>query len=126
LDSKADWRVVCYPYNKFFNFGEPYAVTDIDWSSAVVYEKYDGSLATLYHYKGEWMVASSGVPDASGSIDNNTTFRQLFDVHTPLLLPSLSLFSLFTFNRGHRCLHVILYVIGNMALNEVPISKGHE
>ena len=37
----------------------------IDWSTARVMEKLDGSLATLYWYKGEWHVSSSGVPDAS-------------------------------------------------------------
>jgi hypothetical protein len=75
--------VVCLPYYKFFNYGEIYASDDLDWSSIVVTEKLDGSLATLYWYKDEWHVSSSGVPDASGSyvfclkLDGFFLFREL-------------------------------------------------
>ena len=37
----------------------------IDWGTARVYEKLDGSLMTLYRYGGAWQVASSGLPDGS-------------------------------------------------------------
>ncbi len=36
FDSKANWKVIAFPYSKFFNFGEKYAST-IDWNTAVVY-----------------------------------------------------------------------------------------
>ncbi len=39
----------------------------LDWTSAAVYEKLDGSLAVLYYYKDEWWVSSSGMPDATGT-----------------------------------------------------------
>lgn len=39
--------VVAWPYLKFFNFGEKYAAK-LDWLSAVVMDKMDGSLCTLY------------------------------------------------------------------------------
>lgn len=79
LDEANDWKVVSRPYDKFFNYGEGHA-PQIDWSSACVYEKLDGSLMTLYYYCDEWMVASSGSPDASGPVNNDssTTFSQLF------------------------------------------------
>ena len=78
LDEANDWRVESYPYDKFFNYGEGHAA-DIDWSTARVYEKLDGSLMTLYFYLGKWRVASSGVPDASGEVmGTNTTFEELF------------------------------------------------
>lgn len=64
LDSSQNWEVISWPYLKFFNYGEKYCHT-IDWPSARVFEKLDGSLATLYWYKSEWHVSSSGVPDAS-------------------------------------------------------------
>lgn len=78
LDEANDWAVVSYPYNRFFNYGEGHAA-DIDWSSARVYEKLDGSLMTLYYYAGEWRVASSGRPDACGEVmGTTTTFSELF------------------------------------------------
>lgn len=78
LDEANDWAVVSYPYDKFFNYGEGHA-KEIDWSSARVYEKLDGSLMTLYPYQGTWHVSSSGLPDASGSMmGTTTTFKELF------------------------------------------------
>ena len=41
--------VVCYPFTKFGNYYESYA-DDIDWSTAQVQEKIDGSIVKLYHY----------------------------------------------------------------------------
>ena len=41
LDEAADWRVVSFPYVKFFNYAEPLAAA-IDWATAQVYEKLDG------------------------------------------------------------------------------------
>jgi hypothetical protein len=77
VDFKANYRVVAYPYLKFFNYGEENAA-EIDWSTARVYDKVDGSLATLYWYKGEWYVASSGTPDASGSMPGSPSFADIF------------------------------------------------
>jgi len=78
LDSAQDWQIVSYPYNKFFNYGEHHAST-IDWSSAKVYEKLDGSLMVLYFYDGEWRVQSSGTPDAGGEVNGfGFTFAELF------------------------------------------------
>ena len=34
------WKIVCWPFDKFFNYGESYAAS-IDWSSARVQEKID-------------------------------------------------------------------------------------
>lgn len=78
LDENDNWRIVSYPYNKFFNEGEGHAAV-IDWTTARVYEKLDGSLMTLYYYHGEWRVASSGLPDASGEVNGfGITFADLF------------------------------------------------
>uniref|UniRef100_A0A6A7GAU9 2'-5' RNA ligase n=1 Tax=Hirondellea gigas TaxID=1518452 RepID=A0A6A7GAU9_9CRUS len=75
LNSKADFAVVSFPYTRFYNYGE-HQSDDIDWKSAKVFEKLDGSLMTLYRYKGTWQVSSSGKPDAGGTIlssDLNST-----------------------------------------------------
>ncbi len=78
LDESNNWEVVAFPYKKFWNAHEGNAAV-IDWSSARVYEKLDGSLCTLYCYKGEWQVATSGTPDANCSTNNtDKTFYQVF------------------------------------------------
>lgn len=55
--------IVCHPFDKFFNYNEPNA-HEIDWNSAKVLEKVDGSIIKLYNYNDEWMVASNGVINA--------------------------------------------------------------
>ena len=78
LDEANGWMCVTRPFDKFFNLGEPLAA-DIDWASAKVLEKVDGSLMQLYWYDGAWRVASSGSPDASGSVGMaQLTFADLF------------------------------------------------
>jgi hypothetical protein len=77
LDSR-DWSIVARPYDKFFNLREELAA-DIDWETARVYEKLDGSLCSLYYYGGEWRVATTGNPDASGPLHDGTgSFQELF------------------------------------------------
>jgi hypothetical protein len=77
LDESERWAVKSYPFDKFFNYGEPNAAA-IDWKSAKVYEKLDGSLMTLYWHE-RWIVASSGTPDASGPAhESGMTFAELF------------------------------------------------
>ena len=92
LDKSQNWKVVSYPYNRFFNVNEQVAVetedgvflktTDINWESAKIYEKLDGSLCTLYFYDNKWNVSTSGTPDASGEVQGFSThylnFADLF------------------------------------------------
>lgn len=78
LDESNNWEVVCYTYFKFFNVFEPLAAM-IDWSTAKVQEKLDGSLIQVFSYNGEWLVATSGTPDAQTPIgDYGTTFYDMF------------------------------------------------
>ncbi len=78
LDESDDWRVISRAFDKFFNHGEGHAAA-IDWSTARVQEKVDGSLCVLYPYAGEWHVATSGTPDASGEVHGRLmTFAELF------------------------------------------------
>lgn len=78
LDMNDDWNIVAYPFKKFFNHGEHHAAK-IDWLTARFWEKIDGSLMFVYWYAGEFHVASSGLPDASGEVsDSTTTFSELF------------------------------------------------
>lgn len=78
LDQDDDWRVASRPFDKFFNYGEGHAA-HVDWMTAKVQEKLDGSLMSLYFYDGAWQVASSGTPDAGGDVNGNQlTFAELF------------------------------------------------
>ena len=74
--NQRDWSIVAYPYAKFFNYGESRAA-DVDWSTATVTEKVDGSLAILYWYQ-QWHVASQTRPDGSGVLQSGQTFAEHF------------------------------------------------
>jgi hypothetical protein len=78
---KDSWQVVAYAFRKFGNFGEAY-VDEIDWESAVVETKEDGSLIKVYFYDGEWRVGTNGTIFAENAELNAgpyKNFRQLFD-----------------------------------------------
>jgi len=80
LDSTDNFKVVCYSYNKFFNAQDPLAAK-IDWASAEVQEKLDGSLLKVWYARKEWHVSTNGMidaRDAEASKDFNKTFYDLF------------------------------------------------
>lgn len=75
LERKPPYRVVCWPFEKFFNYGEEYA-TQIDWSTASVQEKIDGSLMKCYFWDDEWRLATNGTINAYlAQIDGCTEFQ---------------------------------------------------
>ena len=53
---------VCWAFNKFGNYGESYA-PEIDWETAMVTEKIDGSLIKVW-YDEKWHVSTNGTIDA--------------------------------------------------------------
>ena len=73
------WEVVSRSFFKFFNWGEPNA-HPLDWATARVQEKVDGSLICFYFHQGAWRIATKGTPDASGPVNTSgTTFRALVE-----------------------------------------------
>jgi hypothetical protein len=79
LDEVDNWKAICFPYRKFHNYGQLTLIPDIDWRHAEVQEKLDGSIMTLYNYKGEWQVSSSGVPNGDTPVEGYPfTFKDLF------------------------------------------------
>lgn len=76
---KGSWKIVSMAFSKFFNAGETHA-HPIDWKSAKVLKKLDGSLITLYNYKGEWYTATTGTIDGMAGVNNyeDLTFSKLF------------------------------------------------
>lgn len=67
LDRENHWNVVSYALPKFFNAAENYAA-DIDWESAEVFEKMDGSAAVLYFFEDEWRMHTLGTVEGEGEI----------------------------------------------------------
>lgn len=62
---KDHWKnPVCWAFDKFGNYGESY-VPDIDWHTAFVTEKVDGSLIKVWwDWDGGWHVSTNGVINA--------------------------------------------------------------
>lgn len=90
LDESDNWKVIARAFDKFFNYGEGHAA-QIDWSTARVQEKVDGSLCLLFYYNWEWHVATTGTPDAGGNVNNSgkqfseyfwETFKKLTSLST--------------------------------------------
>jgi hypothetical protein len=78
LNKEDNWNVVAFPFAKFFNSAEGHAA-EIDWSTASIQSKEDGSLLYIWHYKGEWEVSTTGSPAAEGDVgDWGMTFKDLF------------------------------------------------
>lgn len=63
---KSDMKCVCHPFDKFGNYGESYC-PEIDWSTATVQEKIDGSLIKLWYDDGYWHVSTNGAIDANNA-----------------------------------------------------------
>ena len=80
LDETDNYKPVCVPFYKFGNYGEPYA-DDIDWSTAKVQEKIDGSLIKVWCYKGKWRVSTNKTINAETANINNDddTFLNIFN-----------------------------------------------
>lgn len=55
------WECVSRAFDKFFNYAEPNA-SIIDWVTARVMEKVDGSLMRIFYCEGEWyLITNSGI-----------------------------------------------------------------
>lgn len=78
-----DWRLVAMGYTKIEYLIDPFTLVINfprtkgesghdgfcwDKSEMQIYEKLDGKMALLYHYAGQWRVASTQSPDASEAI----------------------------------------------------------
>lgn len=92
LDELNDFKPMCVPFYKFFNFGEPYAA-EIDWDSAEVQEKIDGSLCKIwYGREGELVLSTNGsiYADKTECIniyEDNITFGNLIREALPAYVP---------------------------------------
>jgi hypothetical protein len=76
LDEENDYRPVCVPFFKFGNYGESY-VPEIDWTTARVQEKIDGSLIKLWHDRGAWHTSTNNAIDAGNAASQNAYSEEL-------------------------------------------------
>ena len=83
---RDNWiHVVAMAYQKFWNQGERLAAS-IDWATARVQEKIDGSILKCFYHKGEWRLSSMSMIDAHECTLQNDlckeykTFWDLFQV----------------------------------------------
>ena len=78
LDRDRNWAVVAEPMHRFFNWGET-GCAAVDWSTARVQEKLDGSLMILCYYAGDWIVSTKKNPGGHCAVgDWPVTFCELF------------------------------------------------
>ena len=56
-------EVVSYPFNKFFNYGEPLAA-NVDWASSYVTQKIDGSIIKVVNMDGDFLISTNCMIDA--------------------------------------------------------------
>ena len=78
------YECVCRAFDKFGNYGEGYT-DEIDWSTAQVQEKVDGSLIKVFYHNNTWHVATNGTINAYNCIvykedkETNKTYGSIFN-----------------------------------------------
>lgn len=80
---KEDWSIACHPFHKFFNYGEDKAAT-IDWSSAKVQTKYDGSIIKMWFDRIHtlWTVSTNGCINADDAelVSKTDSIQNYYDL----------------------------------------------
>ena len=78
---KGTWNVMSLAFTKFFNSEEGNAAK-IEWNTAHVLEKLDGTLIQVYYdwYDMMWYAGTTGTAEGEGEVNNKmgTTFNSLF------------------------------------------------
>lgn len=74
-------EVVCWPFRKFGNYNESYA-DKIDWNTARVQDKIDGSIIKLWWNRitGKWQFSTNGTINANMALANQMTHDTFLDV----------------------------------------------
>lgn len=86
LEDKT-YRVICFPFTKFFNIQEGNAAI-INWDTARVQSKIDGSIIKLWFDK-EWRVSTNGVIDARNT-DLYTIIDERYQTYYDLFMEAVS------------------------------------
>jgi hypothetical protein len=77
----AEITCVCMPFYKFGNYNENYADA-IDWETAKVQEKVDGSLIKMWYHNETWHISTNGTIDAykANTFAEGITYGNLVDM----------------------------------------------
>ena len=75
--NKKTYEPVCIPFFKFGNYGESYA-DKIDWNTARVQTKIDGSIMKVWYDKEIWRISTNGVINAKNC--NTSTEKSFNDI----------------------------------------------
>ena len=83
-------KIVCRPFDKFFNYGEEFA-DNLDWNSVKIREKIDGSLMKVWWDCGNWHISTNGTIDADkaelqSDLGDFRTYGELFKSVFPVNL----------------------------------------
>lgn len=77
-DDNGKYVCVCRAMDKFFNWGESNAHS-VDWDSAAIQEKIDGSLIKVWYDRGEWHISTNGIIRADKyTLECGKTFQDIF------------------------------------------------
>jgi len=76
---KNTWDVMARSFDRFYNVGEFIRNKDFPVLKAIVQEKIDGSLLSVYHDGEKWCVSTRKMAFAEGTLPIGITFKQLFD-----------------------------------------------
>ena len=84
LKDPADPKIVCYPFDRFYNYGEGKA-DKLDLKTAKILEKADGSLIKFYFhpYKKEWVAASRNRADILSTSTLATCYQKVMSKQPP-------------------------------------------
>lgn len=76
-----NFSVACHSFDKFFNYGEPYA-DKIDWSTSQVQEKIDGSIMKVWFNRiaNKWMISTNGTINAENASTGDINLPTFYDV----------------------------------------------
>lgn len=136
-----DHEVACWPFRKFGNYNESYA-DKIDWQTAKVQDKIDGSIIKMWWNKPleEWQFSTNSTIEAKDALANSLTGKTFYDLileadNYPYLmyaLPSLNKEYTFIFELVSPETQVVikypkthLYHIGSRNNNSGIESTGH-
>ena len=74
-----NWKCVRRAFDKFFNYGEPNAA-EIDWNTAKVQTKIDGSLVSAWFNNRKWHYSTNGTIDAYKALTGDIKLPTFGDV----------------------------------------------
>lgn len=77
-NDNGKWLVVSRSFDRFFNYGETQDVFDI--TKMVAYEKVDGSIVSLFNWKGDWLYRTRSMIMPTSSVNGwETTWKDLIE-----------------------------------------------